>query len=157
MKLTTSVLCLVGTIALAAGCVCPTSSVDEAGMIAAAKELDSRFLAAFNKGDVDGMLATYWNSPELVSFPPDKLVCQGWAEVKQHLTNGATMSGLELRLVDMHYRVAGDCVIGWGQWRMNIPGVASEAEGRYTDVKAKRDGKWVFLLDHASAPLPAGE
>jgi len=27
-------------------------------------------------------------------------------------------------------------------------------EGRYTDVKAKRDGRWVYLLDHASAPIP---
>ena len=29
-----------------------------------------------------------------------------------------------------------------------------EAMGRYTDVKAQRDGKWVYIIDHASVPLP---
>jgi hypothetical protein len=27
-------------------------------------------------------------------------------------------------------------------------------EGRYSDVKAPRDGKWVYATDHASVPLP---
>lgn len=26
--------------------------------------------------------------------------------------------------------------------------------GRYTDIKAERDGKWVYIMDHASMPLP---
>ena len=27
-------------------------------------------------------------------------------------------------------------------------------EGRYTDVKRMHDGKWVYVMDHASVPLP---
>ena len=33
-------------------------------------------------------------------------------------------------------------------------GKPTEMTGRYTDVKAERDGKWVYLMDHGSAPLP---
>jgi hypothetical protein len=29
-----------------------------------------------------------------------------------------------------------------------------ELDGRFTDVKTQRDGKWVYILDHASAPMP---
>jgi len=27
-------------------------------------------------------------------------------------------------------------------------------EGRFSDVKAVRDGKWVYVMDHASIPVP---
>jgi ketosteroid isomerase-like protein len=52
---------------------------------------------------------------------------------------------------------AGDVVIGWGLWRVTVAGpdgAPVEVVGRYTDVKAERDGTWVYILDHASAPLP---
>lgn len=29
-----------------------------------------------------------------------------------------------------------------------------EMRARYSDVKAKRDDKWVYIFDHASVPLP---
>jgi len=32
-----------------------------------------------------------------------------------------------------------------------------EMTGRYTDVKALRDGKWVYITDHASVPAVAPE
>jgi ketosteroid isomerase-like protein len=57
----------------------------------------------------------------------------------------------------MNYKVLGDSVVSWGKWRFTVtpPGGTPEImDGRYTDLKAKRDGKWVFVLDHASAPLP---
>ena len=27
-------------------------------------------------------------------------------------------------------------------------------EGRFSDVKAQKDGKWVYIIDRASVPLP---
>ena len=68
------------------------------------------------------------------------------------------MPGATLEMIEMNYKVAGDVVISWGKWRMLVPmgeGEPMEILGRYTDVKAKRDGKWVFILDHASVPLQA--
>ena len=50
----------------------------------------------------------------------------------------------------------GDVVIGYGIWRwtINIPGRDSTIfnNGRYSNVKAERDGKWVYVLLHSSIP-----
>jgi ketosteroid isomerase-like protein len=68
------------------------------------------------------------------------------------------MKGGKLELLESSNAAAGEVVLGTGKWRFTIPspqGAPIEVMGRYTDVKAKRGGKWVFILDHASAPLPA--
>ena len=36
-------------------------------------------------------------------------------------------------------------------------GTPIEVHGRYTDVKAERDGRWVYLVDHGSVPTSAQE
>lgn len=69
----------------------------------------------------------------------------------------ANMPTRNLELIESNYKVAGDVVIGWGKWRLTMTppeGGSVVIEGRYTDVKAQRDGKWVYILDHGSAPLP---
>jgi len=127
-------------------------------MIAAARALDQQFVAAYGKGDVDGVMATYWNSPDLVSYPPDAMETRGWRATRENLTHFfATVPGADLELTEMNYKVAGDMVLSWGRWRLTMTSPAGEStaiEGRYSDVKAKRDGKWVYILDHASVPLP---
>ena len=138
--------------------VAPARAEDAAQMIAAASALDQRFLTAINAGDVDGVMATYWNNPELVTFWPDAMITRGWAATKEGVTQMfKDMPGATLELTESHQMIAGDAVIGWGLWRMSLPlaeGGSTTMEGRYTDVKAKRDGRWVYLLDHASAPIP---
>jgi len=127
-------------------------------MIAAAKALDQQFVAAYNNGDVDEVMATYWNSTDLVSYPPGAMEERGWQAVRAGLTTSfANISGAELELLETNYKVAGNVVFGWGKWRMTIPTGEEESiemSGRYSDVKAKRDGKWVYIFDHASVPLP---
>ena len=51
-------------------------------MVAAANALDDRFQDAFNRADVDALMATYWNSPNLVSFGPDGMGTRGWEACK---------------------------------------------------------------------------
>jgi ketosteroid isomerase-like protein len=40
-------------------------------MKADAAAVDRRFQEAFNKGDLDGIMACYWKSPDVVMHPPD--------------------------------------------------------------------------------------
>jgi len=127
-------------------------------MIAAAQDLDARFIAAFNAGDADAFAATYWQSPDVVSFLPDAMEARGWEAVSAAAHAMVTgLAGAQLELIEMHEMVAGEYVLGWGLWRMTMPGPEGEPvvmEGRYSDVKAERDGKWVYILDHASVPMP---
>lgn len=127
-------------------------------MIAAAKKLDQQFMTAYNNRDAAAIMACYWNSPELVSYPPDALEVHGWQAAKEGLEEAfAHMPpDAKLELTESSYKVAGDVVIGWGKWRMTMRGPEGEAmtmDGRYTDVKAERDSKWVLIHDHASVPM----
>jgi len=123
-------------------------------MITEAKALDQRFIAAYNNGDVDAVMATYWNSPDLVSYPPGALEVRGWEAAKEGFAKEFSSMKGTLEFMEPNYRVAGDVVMGWGKWRFTMSDPPMEMMGRYTDVKAKRDGRWVYILDHASAPLP---
>lgn len=131
---------------------------DPEEMLAAATALDQRFVAAINAGDVDEVMATYWNSPELVTFWPDVMIARGWTATKDGVAQMfKKMPGAKLELTETHQRIAGDDVISWGLWRLTVPvadGGSKTMEGRYTDVKAKRNGQWVYIIGHASTPLP---
>jgi ketosteroid isomerase-like protein len=156
MKVIHASILLLSVEAMLLGCAPKPPNPDE--MIAAAKDLDQRFVEAYNKGDVDAVMATYWNSPDLVSYPPDAMQAKGWTATKEGMAHTfASMPGFKLELIDPVYIVAGDMVICYGTWKgtMTPPGGGQiTIEGRYSDVKAKKNGKLVYIMDHASVPLP---
>jgi len=122
-------------------------------IIAGANALDKAFVDAFNRGDAEAMAALYWNSPEVVSYMPDMLQARGVPAIKEANAKAfAAMLGAKLELTESHQMAAGDVAIGWGLYRLTAPGIP-EILGRYTDVKAERDGKWVYLMDHGSVPV----
>jgi uncharacterized protein (TIGR02246 family) len=151
-------LIVVATVVLLlVGCAPKGPNPDE--MIAAAKELDQRFLDAFNAQNADGVMDTYMNSPDVVSFPPGgQTIVRGWDAIKSAVeADFQNMKGARLTISDSHYEVAGNAVITWGLWNMTMPlpdGTTLELDGRYTDVKKEHNGKWVYAIDHASVPLP---
>jgi uncharacterized protein (TIGR02246 family) len=140
---------------------CAPQGKDPQQMITAAKALDQQFLEAFNKGDAEAVAALYWNSPEVVSYPPDMLEAVGSEAIKEAMAhsfaNGPTGT---LEVINPQYMVAGDYVVSWGKalFKTTMPdGMPVEMTLRYTDVKTERDGKWVYTHDHASVPMPAPE
>ncbi len=125
-------------------------------MLSAAAELDKKFQEAYNKGDVDALMETYWNSPELVSYVPDAMEPADWAKSKESAAKSfAALKGVKLELLNTKNSIAGEVVLGSGSWTLTLPDSAgTKMNGRYTDVKTKKDGKWVYIMDHASVPLP---
>jgi len=141
-------------------CSCSSQGENPEQIIAAANALDQQFVEAYSNGDVEGVMATYWNSPDLVSYPPGAMEERGWQKVKEGLSQFFTsIQGAKLVLFDSENKIAGDMILGKGKWSMTMPdgnGGSMEMFGRYSDIKAKRDGKWVYVFDHASVPLPPG-
>lgn len=129
-----------------------------AEMVSAANALDQRFSEAFNKGDAAAAMALYWNSPDLASYPPDNMGIRGWTAVNAAMTETMKgMAGVKFEIIEPRNEAHGGVVLGSGRWKLTIPaakGPATVIEGRYTDVKAQKDGKWVYIVDHASVPLP---
>ena len=136
--------------------VISTSCASESKMIAAAKELDRKYMEAFNKADLDAYMETYWKSPEALTYLPTQMEVRGWNDMRDaSKAFFESVKGAKGEFVESNYKVAGEYVIGWGKWLITLPDSAgTQIRGRYTDVKAKRDGKWVYILDHGSVPLP---
>jgi ketosteroid isomerase-like protein len=151
-----TVFSCVGVLIALTGCApAPAKPAPEA-MVAAATALDTAFAEAFNKGDVDALDALYWNSAEVVSFPADLMEARGIAAIREaNAKTVASLRGAQLTLVESHNIPVGEAVVGWGRFRLTVPGTPAPIEGRYTDVKAERDGKWVYIVDHASSPQTA--
>jgi len=156
MRLSFLATCLIAA-AITVGACAPKGPTPEA-MVAAADAVDQAFLDAFNAGDVDALMATYWNSPELVNIGLDGMGGLGWDDAKAGWEmTFAALPGAQLAFDSPQNIPQGDVVLGWGRWTMTVPtgdGTAMVLQGRYSDVKAMRDGKWVYVLDHASVPMP---
>jgi len=157
-KLTISSLAVALTLAGACAPAAPPPP-DTAAMLAAATALDEQFEAAYNAYDAEAVSALYWNSPDAVSFPPDAMAATGIAAIRSGMGEGmAAMQAAAARLeiTEAHHMVVGDAVASWGMWKMTMTGpdgAPMEITGRFTDLKAERDGKWVYLMDHASVPI----
>ena len=129
-----------------------------AELMAAAEELDSLFLVAFNSGDADGLMLLYWNSPELRAYPPGEAQQTGYDVVKEAMTKEFEANkGAMLEYTSTNNLVFADGVIGHGTFRWTMPMEGGEPmvmDGRYTEVKEMKDGRMVITVDHTSAPMP---
>jgi len=137
---------------------CRPGGADPTEMIAAAKALDRQWAEAFNKGDIDGLMALYWNSPDLVVYPSDAMELHGWDQVKEsYRMMVGNMQHATISYGDLDYAAAGDVVISRGTWTISVPtleGPVFDIRGRFTDVKAVRNGTWVIVMEHGSVPMP---
>jgi len=105
---------------------------------------------AWNEGNLDGFLASYWNSDTLRMVTP-KGVTYGWDKIKQNYLKGypdkAAMGELEFEIVnvdlinDLHAIVAGKWVVKQDK---KFKG------GYFSLVMKKMKGKWLIIADHTS-------
>jgi ketosteroid isomerase-like protein len=148
---------LVAALSLVLGCASQPKAPDTATMLAKAGALNQAFVDAVNRGDADAVASMYWDSPDVALFPPDTLEARGYAAIREgYAKMFAEMRNVKLEITESHEMPAGDVVIGYGLFHLtgSAPdGSPVDRTGRYTDVKAERDGKWVYLVDHASLPL----
>lgn len=128
-------------------------------MIASAKAVDDAFMAAFNKADAEALAATYWNSPETVSYQPDSMEMKGMEAIKAGFAQSMpAMGGAQMQITEARYVPVGeDTVLSNGHWTMTIPGAEgaapAEMRGRFSCVMQRKDGRWVYIMDHASMPM----
>ena len=122
-----------------------------------AQALDNAFVKAVKAGDIEAVLALY--APDAMLYPPGEMAAKGRDAIRA--VWGGFLSAntvAECRLYETGYKTSGDTSIGWGRFSMTLQakagGAAATLEGRFTDVAVKKGGKWHYILDHASAPLP---
>lgn len=134
------------------------ATVSTTDLIAAADELDSLFLVAFNNGDAEAIMKLHWNSPDLRAYPPGEMQVNGFDALKaSYVRDFATAKGAKLEYTNTNNIPFADGVVGHGTFRWTMPmegGSPMVFEGRYSEVKAFKDGNMVIILDHTSMPMP---
>ncbi len=131
------------------GCATQPGAAD----LAAAKELDRQFADAMSRKDLGAAMACFWKSPDLVvvvfgdvARGPEKVQ----AGIAQLFFKNASV---KLTVNEAAYVPAGSEIVTYGTATYMLTqadGTFLEIRERWTDVKRKIAGRWVYVLDHAS-------
>lgn len=107
--------------------------------------------AAWNRGDVEGFMKGYWNSPDL-TFAGSNGVTRGWepvmARYRRNYPDAAAMGHLDFS--DIEIRLLGsDAALVLGRWHLKR--ASDEPGGVFTLVFQKFPEGWRIIHDHTSA------
>jgi beta-aspartyl-peptidase (threonine type) len=135
---------------LAASAACtPAPAADSLGEV---RSVWTAQAAAWNRGDLDGFMAIYWKSPDLVFFS-NGAETRGWQQTldryrASYQSPGAHMGTLDFPQLD--FVVLGpDAVLARGRWHLTMPG-GQESSGMTSVVYRKLPEGWRIVHDHSS-------
>ena len=108
---------------------------------------------AWNRGDLDGYMAGYWQSPDLVFFA-NGTETRGWQETldryrASYQAGGKQMGALDFPQLDF-VMLGPEAVLARGRWRLKMP-VGTERTGMTSVVFRKLPEGWRIVHDHSSA------
>lgn len=126
----------------------PPMNADTASEKAIRGVLDNQ-TAAWNRGDLRGFMAGYWNSPEL-TFYSGNTVTSGWQATleryqKRYQSPGAAMGKLDFSQLEIH--PSGDMAWVGGHWHLKMPD-GKDLGGVFTLVFRKLPEGWKIVHDH---------
>jgi len=110
-------------------------------------------IEAWNRGDLDGYMAGYWKSPDLVFFS-NGTETRGWQPTLDRYRTryqgaGKQMGTLDFPAMDI-LTLGPDAALARGRWRLKMPD-GKELTGMTTVVFRKRTEGWRIVHDHSSA------
>jgi beta-aspartyl-peptidase (threonine type) len=108
---------------------------------------------AWNRGDLEGFMAGYWRSPELV-FCSGATLTKGWDATLEHYrkryqAEGREMGRLGFDAVEV-LPLGPDGAAARGAWRLRTSD-GKEPHGLFTLVLRRVDGAWRIVHDHTSS------
>jgi uncharacterized protein (TIGR02246 family) len=122
------------------------------------KDLDSAWVKAAKAGDIEALVKLY--APTAVTYMPDEMRAKGTAEIRasfQKFLGASTVK--EMTLTQDFESTSGNLAASSGTFSMTVEpkagGAAQTMEGRYSSIAVRKNGKWMYVSDHASMPMPA--
>ncbi|MDQ2870828.1 MAG: SgcJ/EcaC family oxidoreductase [Acidobacteriota bacterium] len=125
----------------------------------AARALDEAWAAAMKANDPEAVMRCY--AADAVAWLPDSPEARGEAAIREAYRALFAANRIEdVKFSDARYETAGDRSLAWGKFQLTLVPKASGTpvtmSGRFSEMAEKRNGRWVYVLDHASAePAPA--
>ncbi len=109
--------------------------------------------AAWNRHDLDGFMAGYWNSPELTFFSGSKQT-SGWQATMDRYRATYTSAGHEMGKLEFSglriEMLGSDAAFVRGAWGLTLPD-GKTPHGLFTLVFRKFNDGWKIVHDHTSA------
>ena len=122
------------------------------------KVVDDAWVKAVTAGDVEAVVALY--APDAVLYAPDSMEARGTAAIRALYTAMFAANTVSNPSFTTTYQTSGDLSTGWGTVTLTFTPKAGGAPQtmtvRVTEVVKKVNGKWLYVADHASVPLPPG-
>jgi beta-aspartyl-peptidase (threonine type) len=136
-----------------AGAVAPAAEMPEAAAAAAVRAVLAAQVEAWNRRDLEGYMAGYWKSPDLVFFSNGQET-RGWQATldryrARYQGAGKQMGTLDFPAMDV-VTLGPDAALARGRWRLEMPD-GKELTGMTTVVLRKRPEGWRIVHDHSSA------
>lgn len=108
--------------------------------------------AAWNRGDIDGFMAHYWNSDQL-TFSAAGQTQRGWRATRdryrERYPTAERMGRLMFDSLESRWLGgSGDAVLVLGRWHLERE--PDPMGGNFTLILEKIDGRWVITHDHTS-------
>ena len=120
------------------------------------KGVDEAWVRAVKAGNVDAVVALY--APDAVLYPPDAFEARGTAAIRSSYADMLGAMVINDATIDSQYQTSGDVSIGFGKATLTMTpkggGSPTVVSVRVTAVARKIGGKWLYVVDHASVPLP---
>jgi ketosteroid isomerase-like protein len=112
-----------------------------------------RQVADWNKGDLEGFLAGYWNSPKVV-FQAGGQRYDGWEAMRdryrrRYQAEGKAMGQLAFSSLEIE-PLGPEAFLARGVWRLTMPDGAKPG-GLFTVIFRKLPEGWKIVHDHTSA------
>jgi uncharacterized protein (TIGR02246 family) len=105
---------------------------------------------AWNNGDIDSFMQTYWQSDSLLFVGHDG-PSYGWQATLEHYKEAypdtAAMGKLSFNLLQLR-PLSGEYYFVLGGWHLNR--TVGDAGGYFTLIFRKINGRWLIIADHSS-------
>ena len=121
--------------------------------------VDAAWEKAIEANDLDAVMACY--APDAVAWLPDSPELKGTEAIRQSYKDLFAANTIkDASFSETHYTTVGERSVGWGRFSLTLVPKGSDQSvvvlGRFTEVAERRGGRWVYVVDHASAePAPA--
>ena len=144
---------LISAIALA-----PLLLASPAAPAGGAAGVEAAWMKAMKANDLEAIVACYapdavlWMSGEAEVDGIDAIRATYAGMLRENTVKDVSVSGGQTRL-------SGNVGAGWGRYTLTLApkggGPDIVMHGRFTEVAEKRNGKWLYVADHASDDPPA--
>ena len=114
-------------------------------------ELFEQQVDAWNEGDLEKFMGTYWKSSDL-TFSAGGKTTRGWKQTLARYKKSYSTKELmgHLRFSEFEVTVLGpQSVLALGRWHLKRK--EDELEGNFSVVLKKLGGRWLIIHDHSSS------